>query len=85
MNDTPPGAALVFEMWKQRGDASYYVRTYFTSQTLDQMRNATPLSLVHPPESVPVFIPDCGRADGSCEWEAFQQAIHRGIDSAFVR
>jgi 4-phytase/acid phosphatase len=85
MNDTPPGAALVFEMWKQRGDASYYVRTYFTSQTLDQMRNATPLSLVHPPESVPVFIPGCGRADGSCEWEAFQQAIHRGIDSAFVR
>jgi 4-phytase/acid phosphatase len=85
MDDTPPGGALIFEMWKQRDSALYFVRTYYTAQTLDQMRNATPLSLAHPPESAPVFIPGCGQADGSCAWEAFQQTLRSGIDSAFVK
>jgi 4-phytase/acid phosphatase len=49
------------------------------------MRNATPLSLQNPPERVPVFVPGCGKDDFSCGWAAFQQAIHAGIDSAFVR
>lgn len=85
VNDTPPGGALVFEMWKARESSSYSVRTYFTAQTLDQMRGVTPLSLAHPPESAPVFIPGCGQSDGSCPWGGFQQAIQAGIDSAFVR
>lgn len=85
MNDTPPGGALVFEMWRLRGSPSYTVRTYYTAQTLDQMRNTTVLSLAQPPESVPVFIPGCGLPDGSCTWEAFQQTVQAGIDSAFVK
>jgi 4-phytase/acid phosphatase len=84
-DDTPPGGALVFELWSQSGRADYAVRTYYTAQTLDQMRNATPLSLQNPPERVPVFVPGCGKDDFSCGWAAFQQAIHAGIDSAFVR
>jgi 4-phytase/acid phosphatase len=84
-DDTPPGGALVFELWKSSGKEEYSVRTYFRSQTLDQMRNATPLSLQNPPERVPVFVPGCSQADFSCGWEAFQQAIHAGTDSAFVK
>jgi len=84
-DDTPPGGALVFELWSQSGRADYAVRTYYTAQTLDQMRNATPLSLQNPPERVPVFVPGCGKDDFSCGWAAFQQAVHAGIDSAFVR
>lgn len=85
IDDTPPGGALIFELWKRRGTPRYSVRTFYTAQTLDQMRNSTPLNLGNPPDRVPVFIPGCGQADGSCEWDAFQQAMDAGIDSAFVK
>ena len=85
MDDTPPGGALVLEMWKQRDSPSYSVRTFYTAQTLEQMRNATLLSLASPPAIAPVFIPGCGQVDGSCAWDAFQQAVRTGINSAFVK
>lgn len=85
LDDTPPGGALVFELWKDAAAGDYSVRTWYMAQTLDQMRNATPLSAQSPPERVPVFIPGCGRADGYCEWKRFQQAIHAGIDSTLVK
>ncbi len=84
-DDTPPGGALEFELWKTPGKEEYSVRTYYTAQTLDQMRNATPLSLQNPPEHVPVFLPGCSRADFSCGWEAFQKSLHAGIDPMFVK
>jgi hypothetical protein len=43
------------------------------AQTLDQMRNSTPLSVHNPPQRVPVFVPECSRTDSSCAWKAFQQ------------
>jgi 4-phytase/acid phosphatase len=85
MNDTPPGGAVVFELWKKGDPASYFVRSYYTAQTLDQMRNAVPLSLTSPPESVPIFIPGCGQADGTCAWSAFQQVMEAATDSAYVK
>jgi 4-phytase/acid phosphatase len=84
-DDTPPGGALVFELWKAHGSAAWAVRTFYTAQTLDQMRNATPLSLNNPPERVAVFVPGCSRADSSCDWKAFQQAVQTGTDSTFVK
>ena len=83
-DDTPPGAALIFELWKNRDTKEFSVRTFFAAQTLEQMRNATPLSLKNPPERVPVFVPGCGRADGSCKWSAFQQAVADGAAAAFA-
>jgi 4-phytase/acid phosphatase len=84
-DDTPPGGALVFELWKAPGTGNYSVRTFYTAQTLDQMRNAEPLTLANPPERVPVFLPGCGRSDGYCEWNAFQHAVQAGTDSNFVK
>jgi 4-phytase/acid phosphatase len=75
IDDTPPGGALVFELWKSRSTAEYSVRTFYMAQTLDQMRNATPLSLDNPPQRATVFVPGCGQADSSCKWPAFQQAV----------
>jgi 4-phytase/acid phosphatase len=83
--DTPPGGALVLELWKKRGTDEFSVRTFYMAQTLDQMRNASPLSLATPPERVPVFVPGCGREDGSCGWAAFQKTVLAATDSAFVR
>jgi 4-phytase/acid phosphatase len=84
-DDTPPGGALVFELWRKRRGSNYFVRTYYMAQTLDQMRNATPLTLDNPPERVPVFVPGCGQADGSCTWSKFQQTVRAGIDPAFTK
>jgi 4-phytase/acid phosphatase len=84
-NDTPPGGALVFELWKKNGTNEYSVRAYYTAQTLDQMRSTMPLSIVNPPERVPVFVPGCSQADGSCPWKAFQQTVKAVTDSAFVK
>ncbi len=84
-DDTPPGGALVFELWKKRGAAAYSVRVFYTAQTLDQMHSATPLSMDNPPERVAVFVPGCSRADQSCAWSAFEAAIRAGIDPAFVK
>ena len=80
-DDTPPGSALVFELWQSGASSNYSVRLFFSAQTLDQMRNATPLTLDNPPERVPVFIPGCGRADGSCDWSAFEALVHGVVAS----
>jgi 4-phytase/acid phosphatase len=84
-DDTPPGGALVFELWKVSGTEAYSVRTFYTAQTLQQMRNATPLSLANPPERVPVFVPDCSRTDASCEWTSFQQTLQTQINATFIK
>jgi 4-phytase/acid phosphatase len=84
-DDTPPGGALVFELWKNRGTDEFQVRTFYEAQTLDQMRNATPLHLQSPPERVPVFLPGCGQADGSCNWKAFQRTVEAAVSSSFVK
>ncbi len=83
-DDTPPGGALIFELWES-AKSEYSVRTYYTAQTLDQMRNATPLSLASPPERVTVFVPGCSQADASCMWSDFSRTIRSAIDTDFVR
>jgi 4-phytase/acid phosphatase len=83
-DDTPPGGALVFELWKKRGTSEYSVLAYYTAQTLEQMRNDAPLTLDNPPERVTVFVPGCSRADQSCAWGDFKAAIQAEIDPAFT-
>lgn len=73
-DDTPPGGSLIFELWKTDGN-KYSVRTYYTAQTLEQMRNATELSLAAPPPRIPIFIPDCSKNDFSCDWDDFSRTL----------
>ena len=83
-DDTPPGSALVFELWKDRKSGEYSVKTFFTVQTLEQMRSASELSLSEPPQRVPVFLPGCSGADFSCSMPAFEQTMHNSIDPVHV-
>src|SRR5208337_283257 len=84
-DDTPPGGALVLELWAKPGAKEYSVRTFYMAQTLDQMRNAAPLSLANSPERVPVFVPGCGRDDGACGWDEFEKTVLAATDSSFVK
>ena len=85
-DDTPPGGALVFELWQEAGEARYSVHTYYTAPTLRQMREALPLTLASPPAVAPVFLPGCSGADQkmSCTWTAFRRTVSNAIDTRFV-
>lgn len=83
-NDTPPGGTLVFELWKNQTSGRYSVRTYFTVQTLEQMRSSSELTLRNPPQSVPVFLPGCSRSDLSCTWPDFERTVNAAIDLRYI-
>lgn len=77
-DDTLPGSALVFELWRSRASGDYFVRVFFTEQTLGELRKATMLTPAHPPLTVPLTIPGCsGRDAGACSWPAFLQLCRR--------
>ena len=85
-DDTPPGGALVFELWRAAAGGAYTVRTYYTAQSLEQMRRAMPLSLNSPPGRAPVFLAGCSSASEgfTCEWPAFERTVAGVIDPSFV-
>lgn len=63
-NDTPPGSALIFEVWKNRVSGAHSVRLYFTSQTLEQMRNTSILTERNPPPKTIVSLSQCSTWPG---------------------
>jgi 4-phytase / acid phosphatase len=85
-DDTPPGGALVFELWQQ-AQGEMAVSTYYMAQSTDQMRKLVPLTLDSPPLKSPIFVPGCSRADQkmTCSWTVFQHTIESAIDAAFVK
>jgi 4-phytase / acid phosphatase len=85
-DDTPPGGALVFELWQQP-EGEMAVNTYYIAQSLEQMRKAIPLTLDSPPLKSPIFVPGCSRADQkmTCPWNAFQHTIESATDPAFAK
>jgi 4-phytase / acid phosphatase len=87
MNPTLPGSSLVFELWRHAGQSdSFYVRISYVTQTLDQMRDATPLSRDNPPALSPVFIPGCsGPGPGfDAPLAGFVRQARKVIDPAFI-
>ena len=85
-DDTPPGSALVFELWQQ-GEGEMVVSTYYLGQSLEQMRKALPLTPDAPPLKSPIFLPGCSMADQkmTCPWKAFQNILEGAIDPAYVK
>jgi 4-phytase/acid phosphatase len=83
-DDTPPGGALMFELWRLRDSGDHFVRVEYRAQTLEQMRHAEPLTPANPPGVAPVFVPGCSSADLSCTWENFSKTMQNAIDPAYV-
>jgi 4-phytase/acid phosphatase len=79
-DDTPPGGALIFELWQSQSGA-YSVRVEYAAQTLEQMRNATVLTLSTPPDRVPVFVPGCMNPNLSCAWRTFRTILDRTTEA----
>lgn len=85
-DDTPPGGARAFKLWQHAGGAGYFVETLYIAQTLNQMRNAAPLSPGSPPASAGIFVPGCPAAGvrTECDWDRFREVISRATDSSYV-
>jgi len=81
-----PGGALVFELRQRRADASWRVRTYYVSQSFEQMRSGEPLTLAHPPGLAPVFIPGASEPTPGFDVPLadFTALLNRVIDPQFV-
>jgi 4-phytase/acid phosphatase len=86
-NNTPPGGALIFELWRRPADGEYFVTTSYMAQTLEQMRKAAPLTLDSPPAIAPIFVPGCSQAapEMPCAWNAFQHTVESALDPSMVR
>ncbi len=85
-NPVLPGGALVFELRERRADHQPVVRVYYLSQTLEQIRNLTPLSLAAPPALAPIFVPGCsGSSDRfAAPLPKFAEFVRRVVDPEFV-
>jgi 4-phytase / acid phosphatase len=81
-DDTPPGSALIFSLWRDSGTGQYSLQLRYVAQSLDQMRRAEKLSLAAPPEGQDVALPGCPAT--VCSWETARRAIEKAIDPAFV-
>jgi 4-phytase/acid phosphatase len=77
INATPPGSALVFELVHNTRTNADTVRAFFIAQTLDQIRNLTPLTGAEKPSIAPIFIPGCSgpAPDYACSVDTFAQMI----------
>ena len=75
-DDTPPGGALVFSLWRE-SNGTYSVYTQYIAQTMSQMREATSLNLEAPPAMNSVTVPGC--AEVSCAWPNFRQVVEKSI------
>jgi 4-phytase/acid phosphatase len=86
-NEAPPGASLMFEVWRDRTSDKRTVRIYLQTQTFEQIRRLTPLSLTTPPTRVPLVLPACAgpAGDARCGWEQFRASVAASIDPAFVQ
>lgn len=86
-NQTPPGGAVLFELWRRARDGGYFVRGRYLTQTLGQMANSTPLSLDVPPSWSPVRIAGCGDDNPphyDCPYPSFRELVEKALDPACV-
>jgi 4-phytase/acid phosphatase len=81
-DDTPPGGALIFSLWKG-ANTGYFVRGQYLAQTLEQMRSAAALSLAAPPAKQDVTVAGCESATVShgCSWSTFVKSLQRAMDN----
>ncbi|CAI6160999.1 Periplasmic AppA protein [includes: phosphoanhydrid phosphohydrolase and 4-phytase] [Escherichia coli] len=77
-DNTPPGGELVFERWRRLSDNSQWIQVSLVFQTLQQMRDKTPLSLNTPPGEVKLTLAGCKErnAQGMCSLAGFTQIVN---------
>jgi len=72
----------VFELRQSKSTGEHVVRASYITETLDELRNRTVLTMNTPPAIAPLFIPGCsGRnATFDCTLADFLELAKRAID-----
>lgn len=83
-NATPPGGALVWELWRRAGPprggwakSTAVVRIIYIAQSLGQMRRAIPPTLASPLRQAPGNLRACG--GNTCSWRQFLEILRAGF------
>ena len=81
----PPGGSLVFERWRNEHQQRF-VRIYFQAQSLDQLRQLTPLSQQHPPLLTELHFKGCEKSEVGtlCPFDAAMQRIEKNINRSVI-
>lgn len=83
-DETPPTGGLIFERVVD-GNGQRSVRLSFVTPTLDQMRGTAALDETHPPEILPIPLPECATtSDGACPVRDFAALIAKQIDRTAI-
>jgi 4-phytase/acid phosphatase len=82
-----PGGALVFELRQVRKTKKHLVRVFYTSQTFDQLRNLTPLTLDEPPATMQLAVPGGSKSAASLNvaFSTFKKITKAAIDRKYVQ
>jgi 4-phytase/acid phosphatase len=86
-NETPPGGAIAFELMRDDATGERFVQVDYYSQTLDQLRNGTPLDLANPPGKAEIAVPGCiaaGYPGAACPWADFARIVGAALDPQCV-
>ena len=75
----PPGAALVFAVYRGRDPADRWVRLALTYQTADQLRSMAPLDDAHPPGRVELQPDACRGAAAGCGVDALRRIVAASV------
>jgi 4-phytase/acid phosphatase len=78
-----PGGAITFELRQSQTTGEYVVRVSYVAQSMDQLRNLTPLTLSAPPATSPVLVPGCpirNAATFDCPIGVFVTVVDRALD-----
>jgi 4-phytase/acid phosphatase len=75
-DDVPPGAALGFELYRDDG-GHQFVRAFIRAQTMDQLRNQTPLTGSAQPYRTYLSIPGCDQKEAAapCPLDRFTAIV----------
>jgi 4-phytase/acid phosphatase len=79
-DDPPPGGALAFELLTDATGAKF-VKAFYQAQSMDQLRNLTPLTLASPPAQSYLPITGCTTSgDTPCPLAKFQALIRTKLE-----
>ena len=86
-----PGGALVFELRQSRETKKYLVRVFYTSQTLDQLRNLTAMTIddprYPPPATMQLMVPGGSNSSANLDvdFKTFQKLLKGAINPKYVQ
>ncbi|BES83069.1 3-phytase [Pectobacterium araliae] len=83
-DNIPPAGSLVFERWRDTTTQQRFVRIYFQTQSLDQIRSLTPLGEQQPLLKEEFTAQHCQRTEQGtlCPFDTTLESMRKSIDSS---